>query len=101
MRRQTRAGMLAAAAIAMLAACTKEGTNQKAQESAEEAAQQRAAKAGEGPLDQQIAGEVAKERAELAHEVGATDAEVKRLEGKPAQTAAEDLQKPGGAYPKQ
>ena len=70
-----------------------------AEERAEQAAEARSEKAGEGPLDQQIAGEVAEERAELAVDVGARDAEVQRLEQQPAQTAAEDLAKPNsGAY---
>ena len=70
-----------------------------AEERAEQAAEERSKRAGEGPLDQQIAGEVAEERAELAVDVGATDAEVRRLEQQPAETAAEDLAKPkSGAY---
>jgi hypothetical protein len=66
---------------------------------AERAAEQRAEGRGEGLVDKQIAGEVAEERAALANEVGARETEVERLEKAPAETAAKDLNHPGGAYP--
>ena len=92
--------MLGALALVAAVGCeNKNAPAEKAGAAAEKAAETAAARAGEGPLDRHIAGEVAEERAELAVDVGASDAEVKRLEGLPAETAAEDLQKPdSGAY---
>lgn len=99
-RRRTARVWLGAIALLVVAGCeNKKAPAEKAGEAAEKAAESAAARAGEGPLDRHVAGEVAEERAELAVDVGASDAEVKRLEGKPAETAAEDLQKPdSGAY---
>lgn len=95
----TRALLISAASLAMWGCENKKSPADKAGESAEHAAQEQAAAAGEGKLDQQIAGEVAKERAQLAVDVGENPAEVKRLEGEPAQTAAKDLAHPdAGAY---
>lgn len=92
--------ILTGAALLSTFGCeTKSGPIEAAEKQAEQAAEQRSADAKEGPLDQHLAGEVAKERAELAIDVGASDAEVKQLEKQPAETAAQDLNKPGGAYP--
>lgn len=97
--------LIAAIAVAQVgcenqAGCAgKDPRAEAAGDRAEQAAEERAAAEGKGPLDRQIAGEVAKKRAELAVDVGASEEEVKELEKKPAQTAAEDLAKPNtGAY---
>ena len=99
MHAQARGNLFIAAAFVALVGCDRD--SKPSEQRAEEAAEQRAEQRGEGVIDQQIAGEIAEERAALANEVGARDAEVKRLEGAPAQTAAEDLNKKGGAYPAQ
>jgi len=72
---------------------------QAAGERAEEAQHERSEAAGEGPVDKAVAGKVAKERARLAVEVGETDAALERMEGRSADTAANDLNSPdSGAY---
>jgi hypothetical protein len=100
MRLPKMGALLFGLATTMSVGCeNKKDPAEAAGEQAEQVAQERAKAAGEGPLDRHVAGEVAEERAELAVDVGARDAEVKRLEQKPAETAAEDLAKPdSGAY---
>lgn len=64
-------------------------------ERAEEAAEERAEAQGYGPLDQEIKGQVARKRAELAVEVGADAA---ALVDEPVGIAAEELHEPGDPY---
>ena len=74
-------------ALPLGAACdTPEGASVETQERAEERAEATAAEKGYGPLDQQIQGEIAEERAELAEEVNG-EAEVEE----PGLTAAQRI----------
>jgi hypothetical protein len=97
MRMQGRSPLVLAAGFVALLACDHDST--PSEQRAERAAEQRAERRGEGLIDKQIAGEVAEERAALADEVDTRETEVQRLEKAPAETAAKDLNQPGGAYP--
>jgi hypothetical protein len=67
-------------------ACEPNSAADEAGERAEEAAEEQAEEAGYGPVDQQIQGEIAEERAELAHDVNA-----EAPEGEPGLTAAQRI----------
>ncbi len=88
-----------AAALISLAGCKdKDAAADRAGERAEEAAEQRVEAQGGDVIDKEIAGEVAERRGELAVDTGQGDKEVKQLENQKAETAAKDLNQPGGAH---
>lgn len=87
------------AALISLAGCKdKDPEADRAGERAEEAAEQRVEAQGGDVIDKQIAGEVAERRGELAVDTGHDAKEVQQLEDKKAETAAKDLNEPGGAH---
>lgn len=92
-------GAALTAALISLAACKdKNSAADRAGERAEEAAEQRVEAQGGDVVDKAIAGEVAERRAELAVDTGHTDKQVEQLKDKKAETAADDLNKPGGGH---
>jgi len=86
--------LVAAVALAVGAACediTRSPNAERAEEIGEmheEAAQRRAREEGKGWLDQQVAGEIARERGELATEAGQ---DPDALIDEPVQTLSDDL----------
>lgn len=68
----------------------------EAAEAAEETAEARAEEEGYGPLDQQLQGEVAERRAELAGAVG-EDPAAQNTDGRTAAQRLDDLEEAGGA----
>lgn len=87
-------------ALPLVAACdTPEGASVNDQEQAEERAEALADEEGYGPLDEQIQGEIAEERAELAEEVNAeTDVEDPGLTAAQRIDAVEDGEREETGY---
>lgn len=94
----TFAASLAAALLAVAGCENKDPEADRAGERAEEAAEQRVEAQGGDAIDQEISGEVADKRGELAVDTGHDAKQVEQLKKEKAETAATDLNKPGGAH---